>query len=72
MKILFCLSIESLFENKNREVKSLWVMVKKTFQKLLPQEGGKVKSFTMSYKRVVAKLALQKFSCLESGVNRKK
>ena len=46
--------------------------MKKTFQKLSPQEGGKVKSFTMSYKRDVAKLALQKFSCLESGVNRKK
>ena len=45
--------------------------MRKTFQKLWPQEGGKVKSFTMSYKRDVAKLALQKFSCLEYGVNRK-
>ena len=46
--------------------------MKKTFQKLSPQEGGKAKSFTMSYKRDVAKLALHKFSCLEFGVNRKK
>ena len=46
--------------------------MKKTFQKLSPKEGGKLKSFTMSYERDVAKLALQKFSCLEFGVNRKK